>query len=432
MEERYKTLILVDNSLSVKKGSQQIIKETLTYLFEHAGDEEDFSLAVFGEEISYLKEYGTDRQELITAAEQIVFENKDTYITDVLMNVVNEWREADFACRSILLVTDGLTEESSEYPDEELYFTLDKTDYPVYVIGCVQNDNQTVMKHLAAIARISSGEIFYTEFEDSEASVECKIGDAVLAAMLNRHNEERADENYRSEEEEPLSAEEKVSENSLLLSDSMDTEAVIYEKEISKDELFLHGRSGPMLFLGITSVLLVLLSVCFFMVKKNLKRKRHEKKFMEDLKSEVKRHSQYLKSDDEEQYGVTQALHEKTAGVDENATRCLFGPSEMQDITLEDRSDPTKFFRTSCIDRLVLGRSLNMCDLVIDYDDSVSGRHCEICMRESGWFVRDLQSSNGTLVNGQKVYQELELHSGDVLQLGRLRFIVRMQDTGYK
>lgn len=72
----------------------------------------------------------------------------------------------------------------------------------------------------------------------------------------------------------------------------------------------------------------------------------------------------------------------------------------------------------------MLGRSENSCDFVIEHDDSISGRHCELYRREEQWFVRDLHSSNGTKVNGQKVYQELEIHAGDILRLGQAEFLL--------
>ena len=83
-------------------------------------------------------------------------------------------------------------------------------------------------------------------------------------------------------------------------------------------------------------------------------------------------------------------------------------------------------FRASCDEHLIVGRSKSNCDLVIDYDDSVSGRHCELSVRGDEWYVRDLQSSNGTRVNQQKVFQELIIKTGDILQLGQLSLQVRV------
>jgi pSer/pThr/pTyr-binding forkhead associated (FHA) protein len=101
------------------------------------------------------------------------------------------------------------------------------------------------------------------------------------------------------------------------------------------------------------------------------------------------------------------------------ATRLLEQFDGGYDITLEDCTDPTRLYRASCDDSLIVGRSHGLCDIVIDRDDSVSGRHCELSVRNGCWYVRDLQSSNGTKVNNQKVFQELLLKTGDILQLGQ-------------
>jgi FHA domain/Domain of unknown function (DUF1707) len=68
--------------------------------------------------------------------------------------------------------------------------------------------------------------------------------------------------------------------------------------------------------------------------------------------------------------------------------------------------------------RLVLGRS-STCELVLA-DDTVSRRHAELRAEDGRWIVRDLDSSNGTWVNGRRVI-EAEVRPGDVLHLGGCR-----------
>jgi hypothetical protein len=59
-------------------------------------------------------------------------------------------------------------------------------------------------------------------------------------------------------------------------------------------------------------------------------------------------------------------------------------------------------------------------------NDSVSMHHAEVHRRREGdFYIVDLASTNGLLVNENKVHQE-ELHDGDVIELGevRLRFVI--------
>jgi hypothetical protein len=50
---------------------------------------------------------------------------------------------------------------------------------------------------------------------------------------------------------------------------------------------------------------------------------------------------------------------------------------------------------------------------------TVSGQHAEIHYREGGYLIKDLNSSNGTMVNGNKI-QEHELKHGDVVSFGEV------------
>lgn len=47
---------------------------------------------------------------------------------------------------------------------------------------------------------------------------------------------------------------------------------------------------------------------------------------------------------------------------------------------------------------------------------SVSGYHAEFLHTEAGLFVRDLNSTNGTFVNGQRLEGETQVHGGDLVQ----------------
>lgn len=50
-------------------------------------------------------------------------------------------------------------------------------------------------------------------------------------------------------------------------------------------------------------------------------------------------------------------------------------------------------------------------------DEFISRTHCEVSLREDRVFIKDLDSHNGTIVNGQRV-QETNLTTGDKVQLG--------------
>jgi pSer/pThr/pTyr-binding forkhead associated (FHA) protein len=66
---------------------------------------------------------------------------------------------------------------------------------------------------------------------------------------------------------------------------------------------------------------------------------------------------------------------------------------------------------------LTLGRG-GQNDLVLEGDDFASARHARIESRGDGVWVQDLDSTNGTYVNGARVMGAQRLDPGDVLRVG--------------
>jgi len=75
----------------------------------------------------------------------------------------------------------------------------------------------------------------------------------------------------------------------------------------------------------------------------------------------------------------------------------------------------------------ILGRSPD-CAIVIA-DARASRRHAEISGRQDGYAVRDLGSTNGTLLNGQRLRAPAALRDGDVLEIAGARFTFRDPDA---
>ena len=79
--------------------------------------------------------------------------------------------------------------------------------------------------------------------------------------------------------------------------------------------------------------------------------------------------------------------------------------------------DPIPLLR----ERLLVGRR-SRCDIHLDFPN-VSSQHCELEMDSGYWQVRDLRSTNGVKVNGQRVEVQV-LMPGDKLTVGKHEFEV--------
>ena len=71
---------------------------------------------------------------------------------------------------------------------------------------------------------------------------------------------------------------------------------------------------------------------------------------------------------------------------------------------------------------IVIGRSANNeCPII---NDTVSARHARLSYRQNHWWVEDLNSTNGTFLNDERVSLATVMVSGDELRLGQVRIMV--------
>jgi pSer/pThr/pTyr-binding forkhead associated (FHA) protein len=59
-------------------------------------------------------------------------------------------------------------------------------------------------------------------------------------------------------------------------------------------------------------------------------------------------------------------------------------------------------------------------------DPSVSSHHCEVHLRGSDIFIRDLNSTNGSFINGNKIEESI-LKPGQVLRLGQVELKLEVE-----
>jgi len=75
-------------------------------------------------------------------------------------------------------------------------------------------------------------------------------------------------------------------------------------------------------------------------------------------------------------------------------------------------------------------RAGRLCTLEIVLDDSsVSREHADVYKLDGNWWVRDLDSTNGTYVNGVRLENvERQLHARDIIQFGKVAMVVELDE----
>jgi pSer/pThr/pTyr-binding forkhead associated (FHA) protein len=70
------------------------------------------------------------------------------------------------------------------------------------------------------------------------------------------------------------------------------------------------------------------------------------------------------------------------------------------------------------VDEALIGRDYR-CDVVV-HDDEASRMHARVAPTDAGWVIRDLDTTNGTFVNGARIVGPATIGPGDVIGVGRI------------
>jgi len=95
-------------------------------------------------------------------------------------------------------------------------------------------------------------------------------------------------------------------------------------------------------------------------------------------------------------------------------------------VVAKDGRDNTSARNDYALDKMknTVGRSAN-CDIQIG-DLLVSNKHFCIWFEDEEWRIRDLNSRNGTYLNGQRIEEPYLLDDGDRVRVGEMEFEFRV------
>lgn len=475
------TLILVDNDKSLTDVNQKIIKQTLKYMLYHTPENRAYCISNYGHEIEGDEVYSTDVNDLLCQVDLMEFEAKDSNLVDTLCKVITNWKDSDFACRDIVVFTDGIEGVELEFRKEELFYLIDKTNYPIYIVDLVQEDNKEAKRDLSAIATTSDGKLFLSEFEGDDGGVDKQLSDGIFEKMeeyakrewyvyeeeagdvenesetdnankaedssgktssqtastseeTDIENDEEANEEIKEEKKETIA--EKYMSNVDL--EEKDIQSVVYETP--REKAFYENEGLLYAFLVIAIAVIVGGLAFSLMVLKN---RRKDAKKTEEIKELAQNaaddNSFFERTDFSDMFcmnsgSVTEAFNDydeekKTqllSEFDDNPTLLLNTINE-HELFLTEVENAQNVLTMRIRDKLIVGRSNSASDYCID-DDFMSKRHCEFSYEENDYYIKDLESSNGTYVNGKRI-SKLKLKQGDKIKLGRKVYCVKWQEN---
>lgn len=462
------TIILIDNSLSVTEENFAKACAVLEQYLSNKTAGEKVSLAVFGTDIQYLTEKETDGEKILAALDSIQKEDKDTYLTDVLYDELKKL-EGKTEYTRFIVVTDGVDNKEIGYNKEELSAYLEKNSYPIYALGCRYKNNEEQLKNLFAISRATQAGYYllddYEEYDEIAAALQQPVncveievpeefrdgssrnillkfegsdGMTEVAAELPMPFELR-DEDAVSEE---TPVKEETVEKSSVEESNPKTDPAQEPVKISEqasEPMPKPEKKAPVDFISVLAVVVVIIAVAVLIVA-NRKKKKAEVQESDDDKINQKKMP--TKKNKRQNQNIMQFMDEAepddgrtvlAADMGEDGTVFLDSSERARYlIVLKDNKDPEKVFRYPLSDKVVIGRRYETgVHIVLNYDSTVSAKHCEISIHGNRFFVRDLHSSNKTFLNGKVVGDDMELISGDILRIGNLEMTVEIEQAAW-
>jgi len=423
------TIILLDNSLSITEQNQAKAREILSAYVQMKEDTEQVSIATYGEDIEYLAERETDADKLTEAMDSVAYENQDSFLSDILYDEIVKLEDEKEYTRFIV-VADGVDNKAIGYTKEELQGLLKKKNYPVYALGCVYKDNSAELENFFAIARMTKGNYFLLDDLEDTSGIASELAEQISRVTLEIPEECR-DGGEKSVllsiragdgtteltasafmpfqiKEEP---QEEVKETAEPEPVAEEPEPVVAEPEPVPEEPEA-GAMGmdPVTVMAAIVLVAALLLLAFLKIRKKSKAKE---------KTPRKKRQKEAVAAAVETDGPTVMLQEEE--------RTMFLPQNDAGyiVVLKDKNEPDKVFRYPLMDRVVIGRKNEPgVNIVLNYDSSVSGRHCEITISGGHFYVEDLGSSNKTYLNGGIVEGRMEFQPGSSLKIGKLEMTV--------
>ena len=449
-----RTVFLIDNSRSVSEGNLNKVKQIIQQYAQAKAPEEKVSIATFGENVEdYPIKDETDASVIESALGQITVEDKETYLTDALYDELANYTDIDMYTRFVV-VSDGVDNKSLGYTKEELSDYLKENLFPIFSIGCRNNSNEENLKNMFAISRLTKAGYYllddYESYEEIiggltepvsrvQISIPDSLRDGSRQNILLRFQTSEGEIEVRDEMTMPFGIREpelepEPTEEAAPEPEETPTPEVIEETPVPTPTPEPALEKGGVDIVSVMAIVLVAAAVLYLVLTK-LKKKgkgqngEHKKKREEKVSSASFGIEEPVKETQEEQKTVF-------LGRNEEGQKTVFlggiNDPDCSVLVVRDAERPDKVFRYPLRGRVIIGRKkdYDTCqdvNIILNYDSSVSGRHLAVSMQGNRLYIEDLNSSNGTFVNGERIRGIVPVAPGCQVELGRVKIVLDVE-----
>jgi len=442
-----RTLILIDNSLSIPEELRPAVQERLLELVAARRENEYFSLGTISDHVTILVDFTKDYMQIKNALDSLEYQYQDTFLTDALYDymAVDPFGECVNSFDRILLVADGVDNKSLGYTKTELLTVLKDFPLPIYALGIQYGSkaNDEELENLFALARAVNGESILLNDTTDDASglaamldgdwnnlaVTVKIPESVQDGSLQTLTLCFGEEGSSASMDDirmPLLTEEPPVETPPVSQPEAEPEL---EPE-PEPEPAKFTVSVPIVLLCVALIVIIILAVLLLRRKQKPKQGTDvNNKRPEPVKPAPTPAAPKPAANPAERKTVKLGGAAESSSGDGRKTVRLWNHKPLCVVTLEDVHNSNRIYQKTIEQTLVIGANPNS-DICVDYDSTVSGMQCEITLEDGELYLLNHSHSNVTELRGQAINQKTRLASGDIIKMGLVEMRITFQLNG--
>lgn len=419
------TWVLVDNSLSIAKADREKAGKLITDIVAGRLPNERITLCTISKDLHIIKRESQNYSELKTEIDGIQYENQETYLTDVLDELLNdEAQRAEPAYVRCVVISDGVDNNPTGITRDELTKRLSEKNLPIYSIGCAGDDS--ALKAMYALSRQTGAKSWAMADISDTLSLTSELGSTEVPLRVDVPIPEAlrdgAVKGVRLTFEDGSTAETQltmpfgtITSTSPVVEPSPKPVIESQPEVVTEPEPVEEKTASmvPFIICGVVALAGAAALIFFLM------RKKKEKNRVRTISEGAVGGSSIIPPPPKTE--ILDGAQRESSG-----TMILVDDDRTFTLSLTDIAHPERHYEVPLRSKVTIGRSPSN-QVVVDYDNSVSSTHCEILVAGSMLEIHDLNSKNGTYVDGVQVMDVAEIISGSTIKLGRVVFRVGIQ-----
>lgn len=434
-------IFLVDISGSMKNSVMEDVKSILSNLVNEMQKSDNACLMLVGDD-AYSGEFSNDKNALLEEIEAIEKLHEDTNLylgIDKALDILDT-SDKVLNRKCLVILSDGEDDQITGITKEEVEKKIEEKHITICSIATIgekpSEKKQETAKIIGSFARMSPGGIhtlFVGEEADAEATAKKVVtgnaGSVLIKADVTGFNADAADVylevvatvdgvgTAKSGYNLPSA---NIKKGLVETEPETVEETVIETVEETVTETVEEAEEGINPIWIVVAVILLAIVIAILIVSK-------KKQNPEPAVEEVKPVGEPEEIKEEEKDGVTIApltikdnFEEEAAPVKDTkalkVTMVKIGLAQTEERELK------------VVDNFVIGRKAEKCDMAFTEDTMISQRHFQFVNDDGRLAIEDLDSLNGTLVNGALIKQRFYIVSGDVVAFGNNEWRILVED----